>query len=163
MRNETGETRTSPPFPLGHGARPLKRAKIVVVERAPFFPRPDARCCPHDDTTRRASRKPRGDAVARAVAKPPSANFGIGVDLIDAIKRSGGRRETGTHTNRRPPNGGFGCRCLQFLAPVFRLDVQRFSNGKITFQSFFMSITVHLFTAAASSAASRRPKCDCRS
>ena len=28
--------------------------------------------------------------------------------------------------------------------------IQRFSNGKITFQSFFMPITVHLLAAAAS-------------
>ena len=34
------------------------------------------------------------------------------------------------------------------------------SNGKTTFQSFFISITVHLFTAAASNATSRRPKWD---
>jgi hypothetical protein len=27
MGNETGETQTLPPFPLGHGARRLKRAK----------------------------------------------------------------------------------------------------------------------------------------
>src|SRR5882672_5761869 len=28
MGNETGETPTPPPFPLGHGARHIKRAKI---------------------------------------------------------------------------------------------------------------------------------------
>ncbi|MGX1420808.1 hypothetical protein AB7M59_001243 [Bradyrhizobium elkanii] len=38
-----------------------------------------------------------------------------------------------------------------------------YSNAKIRLQSFFMSTTVHLFTAAASSAISSLPKCDWRS
>ena len=37
---------------------------------------------------------------------------------------------------------------------MFSATIQRFSNGKITFQSFFMSITVHPFTAAAPNATS---------
>ncbi len=40
---------------------------------------------------------------------------------------------------------------------------RRYSKGKMRFQSFFMSTTVHLFAAAASSATSSFPKCDCRS
>jgi hypothetical protein len=37
---------------------------------------------------------------------------------------------------------------LIFEAPLVPLKIQCFSNGKAPFQSFFMSITVHLFTAA---------------
>ena len=32
MGNETGETRTPRPFPLGHGARHLKRAKSLALQ-----------------------------------------------------------------------------------------------------------------------------------
>src|SRR3977135_2008331 len=35
MGSETGKTRTLPPFPLGHGARHLKRAKPTPARRFP--------------------------------------------------------------------------------------------------------------------------------
>src|SRR3954451_8666395 len=51
--------------------------------------------------------------------------------------------------------------CVEFGSINHRADrLERQSNAKIRFQSFFMSTTVHLFTAAASSATSSFPKCD---
>jgi hypothetical protein len=41
--------------------------------------------------------------------------------------------------------------------------LRTYSNAKTRFQSFFMSTTVHLFSAAASRALSSFPKCDWRS
>jgi hypothetical protein len=53
--------------------------------------------------------------------------------------------------------------CLLTYGTMLNAIIQGVSNGKITFQSFFISITVHLLTAAASKATSSRPKCDRRS
>ncbi len=83
-------------------------------------------------------------------------------------------RRNSSRTANRPDTGPkffeF-CRCMKTIGqyrhvgwhPSIGAHSHFFSNGKITFQSFFMSTTVHRFNAAASRATSSLPNAELRS
>lgn len=62
-----------------------------------------------------------------------------------------------------PPDDTTGSGCLTLFSLLSFFSHFAFSNGKILFQSFFMSTTIQALALASSRALSKRPTCDVRS